>query len=115
MYNMSNEMCAVEKAVRNDRSVAWNTSSFPLRTRYSRDGKENVTVPGTTASLNNNNSDVTLHNKSECHYSWSALCTEDVPAAAPLRRTCIIDLRSPRPHHLFIRPRCNVHISQTRG
>lgn len=79
---MSNDMYAVEKAGRKNRSVACNTSSFPPPTHYSRDGKDNVTVPGTTASLNNNNSDVTLHNKSECHYSWSALCTEELPLSA---------------------------------
>lgn len=39
----SNDMYAVEKAGRNNRSVACNTSSFPLPTRYSRDVK--ITLP----------------------------------------------------------------------
>lgn len=40
---MSNDMYAVEKAGRKNRSVACNTSSFPLPTRYSRDVK--ITLP----------------------------------------------------------------------
>lgn len=61
------------------------------------------------------NSDVTLLNKPKCLHSWGSPSTEERALSATETSqwpalhtaTCIIDLRSPRHHDLFIQPHCN--------